>query len=318
MKKTLIALATVAVAGAASAQVTLSGKLAYGWETASNPAGVTTSKGLKVTDGNFTLAATEDLGGGLKMAAKMDIQSRGRGTDIAGRDASLTLTGGFGALTIGAVEAANGILDLGGAGAPVIGLDDNNPVLIGTVTAATQNKAVLDSATNVDVLAYALPVGNGLTLTVKRTDANKTGEGSNPGTTYGAEYAAGALSAKLDRTSAALVKRTRVSASYDLGMATIGYGYQTVKATTDGLASVGAGTNKQTLVGVAVPMDAWTFGVNYGTNKNTTTGLDNKGTDLGVSYALSKRTTFYVQNQRVKVGTNAASKTTRVKLMHTF
>ena len=328
MKKTLIALAAVAVTSTAMAQVTLSGKLAYGWETASNAAGVTVTKGLKVTDGNFTLATSEDLGGGMTIAAKMDMLSRGRSTDVSARDASLTVTGGFGGVTIGAIEAGNGIIGLGGAGAPTIGLDGNRPTASagtavvagngGGVAASTRGNGVLDGAGNVDIIMYTLPVGNGVTLSVNRADTVGTGEGANPSTGYGVSYSAGALSAKADVTNARLLDRTRVSASYNLGVATIGYGYQSMKTTTAGLAAVGAGTTKQTLVGVAVPMGALTFGINMGTNKNTATGLDNKGTDLGVSYALSKRTTFYVQNQSVTVGTAASAKTTRVKLMHSF
>jgi predicted porin len=329
MKKTLIALAAVAVSSAAMAQVTLSGKLAYGWETASNAAGATVTKGLKVTDGNFTLATSEDLGGGMTIAAKMDMLSRGRSTDVSARDASITVSGGFGAVTIGAIEAGNGIIGLGGAGAPVIGLDGNRATSsAGTaaiqgsagVAASTRNNGVLDAAGNVDIIAYTLPVGNGLTLTVNRTDTPGTGEGANPGTTFGAVYSAGALNAKIDSTDSVVVKRTRFSASYNLGMATVGYGYQSRKASTVAAeAAAGTGTNKQQIVGVSVPMGALTFGVNFASGKNTLDGnLDNKGTDLGVSYALSKRTTFYVQNQSVTVGTAASAKTTRVKLMHSF
>ena len=164
MKKTLIALAAVAVTSTAMAQVTLSGKLAYGWETASNAAGATTNKGLKVTDGHFTLGASEDLGGGMKIASSMEMLSRGRGTDVSARNASLTVTGGFGGVTIGAIEAGNGIIGLGGAGAPTIGLDGNAATGIGA------NLGVLSEASNVDIIAYTLPVGYGVTLTANRTD----------------------------------------------------------------------------------------------------------------------------------------------------
>ena len=61
----------------------------------------------------------------MSVLTAMDIQSRGRDTTIAGRDASITLVTGFGGFTLGAVEAGNGILGLGGAGAPVIGIDGN-------------------------------------------------------------------------------------------------------------------------------------------------------------------------------------------------
>ena len=75
-----------------------------------------------------------------------------------------------------------------------------------------------------------------------------------------------AISAALDYTDAALLKRTRVSGSYDLGVAKLGAGYQTRKVT----GAVRFGTNKQTVLGVSAPYGAFTFGLNYATNKQST------------------------------------------------
>ena len=65
MKKSLIALAVLAAAGAASAQssVTLSGSLAAGYNYSS--AGVSKISRHGAADNNITLRGTEDLGGGL-------------------------------------------------------------------------------------------------------------------------------------------------------------------------------------------------------------------------------------------------------------
>ena len=308
-------MAAVAVAGAASAQVSITGNLGYGWETKSQGNGPST-KGLKVTDGNVKFSATEDLGGGMSVATAMDIQSRGRVTGIDGRDASITLVTGAGGFTLGAVEAGNGIIGLGGAGAPTIGLDGNAV----SNADATQNKGVLDSASNVNIAQYSLPVGNGFGISIARIDDTATGEGANPGNVYGATYAMAGFNAKVDVTKAQLLNRTRLSASYDLGSAVIGAGYQTRKSTTAGLATGAfeSGTNKQTIIGVAMPVGALTVGLNYATNKNSTEGVSNKGTDIGVSYALSKRTALYAQMQRVTVGTADATTTTRFKLKTSF
>ena len=315
-------MAAVAVAGAASAQVSITGNLGYGWETKSQGNGPST-KGLKVTDGNVKFSATEDLGGGMSVATAMDIQSRGRDTTIAGRDASITLVTGAGGFTLGAVEAGNGIIGLGGAGAPTIGLDGNraqtDPV------AGARNNGVLDGASNVNIAQYSLPVGNGFGISIARIDDTATGEGANPGNVYGATYAMAGFNVKVDVTKAQLLNRTRLSASYDLGSAVIGAGYQTRKpnnATAETL--LGKGTNKQTIIGVAMPVGALTVGLNYATNKNADDigangkGLSNKGTDIGVSYALSKRTALYAQMQRVTVGTADATTTTRFKLKTSF
>jgi predicted porin len=328
-------MAAVAVAGAASAQVSITGSLGYGWETSSQGNGPST-KGLKVTDGNVKFSATEDLGGGMSVATAMDIQSRGRDTTIAGRDASITLVTGAGGFTLGAVEAGNGIIGLGGAGAPTIGLDGNAPATGSPIATlfvaadgsadaavsapAARNQGVLDSASNVNIAQYSLPVGNGFGISIARIDDTATGEGANPGNVYGATYAMAGFNAKVDVTKAQLLNRTRLSASYDLGSAVIGAGYQTRKSTTAGLATgaLEAGTNKQTIIGVAMPVGALTVGLNYATNKNSTEGVSNKGTDIGVSYALSKRTALYAQMQRVTVGTADATTTTRFKLKTSF
>ena len=293
-------MAAVAVAGAATAQVSVTGALGFGWEGVS-PAVGGSETGIKVTDGNVKFSASEDLGGGMSVLTAMDIQSRGRDTTIAGRDASITLVTGFGGFTLGAVEAGNGILGLGGAGAPVIGLDGNT---VGT------GSGVLDGGVNVNIAKYSLPLGNGIGISVSRTDSALVLRGTNAGNTYGATYSMGAISAALDFTDVALLKRTRVSGSYDFGVVKLGAGYQTRKFT--GATS----TNKQTVLGVSAPFDAFTVGLNYSTNKQLT--ASNKGIDLGVSYALSKRTNVYAQMQSVTIGNLAAAKTTRVKMVTSF
>ena len=297
-------MAAVAVAGAATAQVSVTGALGFGWEGVS-PAVGASETGIKVTDGNVKFSASEDLGGGMSVLTAMDIQSRGRDTTIAGRDASITLVTGFGGFTLGAVEAGNGILGLDGAGAPVIGLDGN--------TAGT-GSGVLDGCVNVNIAKYSLPLGNGIGISVARVDSALALKGS-AGNVYGATYSMNAISAALDLTDTATAKRTRVSGSYDLGVAKLGAGYQTRKA--KGAGSV-YGTNKQTVLGVSAPYGAFTFGLNYSTNKQSTANISNKGTDVGVSYALSKRTNVYAQMQSVTIGTGDASKTTRVKMVTSF
>jgi predicted porin len=291
-------MAAVAVAGAATAQVSVTGALGFGWEAAS-PAVGASETGIKVTDGNVKFSASEDLGGGMSVLTAMDIQSRGRDTEIIGRDASITLVTGFGGFTLGAVDASNGIVGLGGAGAPVIGMDGS----------------VLSGGTKVDIAKYSLPLGNGIGISVARTDAANGLKGTNAGNTYGATYSMNAISAAFDYTDAALAKRTRVSGSYDLGVAKLGAGYQTLKAKGAGSA---LGTNKQTVLGVSAPYGAFTFGLNYATTKQSANNTSNKGIDAGVSYALSKRTNVYAQMQSVTIGTGDASKTTRVKMVTSF
>jgi predicted porin len=311
MKKSLIALATLAaVSGTAFAQssVSLSGKLRYAYESTESAAGAK-ANGFKVTDGDFGLKAVEDLGGGLKVTASMAVQSRGRGTDIKGRDASLTLSGGFGSVFIGSIEAGNGIIGLGGAGAPVYGLD---------------NGTTLAGAGNVDIIKYSLPAFSGVTLSVNATDAVATlGQEAAAETLdttgFGVNYAAGPLAVAADLTNyganasgSTLDSRTRISASYNLGMAKIGAGIQMSSTTTN------VDTTQQ-IFGVSVPMGAITLGLNVASSKTDGVTGTNKGTDLGAKYALSKRTYVAAQYQTTKAaGATASANKFRIQLAHSF
>jgi predicted porin len=323
MKKTLIALAALASTAAfAQSTVNLTGKLRFAYEstTATAVGGAETkTSGLRVTDGDFVLTAVEDLGGGLKASATMAVQSRGRSTAIAGRDASVSLMGGFGTVTVGAVEAGNGIIGLGGAGAPVYAMDDG---------------VVLDGGTLVDILSYTSPAFSGFTFTANMTDgstgtlASAAGTGgmeksatTTDATTIGVRYAAGPIAAAFDVTgagqnsaAAANVKsRMRVSASYDLGVAKLGFGYQTRKTF-----AAGAQNNKQMIVGVSAPVGPVTVGFNYATRKEAGATASTKGTDLGVKYDLSKRTYVAFHLQNVKLATTAKTSKYRVQLAHAF
>ncbi len=330
MKKTLIALATLAaVSGTAFAQstVTLSGKARFAYESTSSTTGAVDTKanGLRVTDGDFALTAMEDLGGGLKATAFMNVQSRGRDTAIAGRDAYLSLAGGFGSVLIGSIEAGNGIIGLGGAGASVYGLDGG----------------VIAGASNVDIIKYTLPSFNGFTLSVNATDstaagANTLGMGSTATTAdsngLGLNYANGPLAVAADLTNygnnagtSTHDNRTRISASYDLGVAKLGAGFQTYSTT--------AATNNKTkdmIIGVNVPMGALSLGMNYATSQ-TDGQVKVKGYDLGAKYDLSKRTfvAFHYQDvdnrsstavtaPATQVGEANSNSKYRVQLSHAF
>jgi predicted porin len=288
------------------AQVTLSGQLAYAWQHTSSAATPSVeASGLHVTDGNLTFKASEDLGGGMKITASQEFVARGRDTAMTGRNASLTLVTGMGNLTVGSVEAGNGILGLGGAGAPVYGLDDG---------------VTLAGASNVDVAAFSLPSMYGFTLTLKSLDGTNGGVSSNGGgiTSVQLQYAAGALAASVDTTNyggayaAAAGKRTRMSASYDLGVAKVGVG---VEKNDKGLLA----DKSERVLGVSMPMGNMLFGINVASSSTDGVAGNNKGTDLGMKYSLSKQTSVFVQYQTTKAAgaANSASKY-RVKLHKAF
>jgi len=330
MKKTLVALAVLAVSGAAFAQssVALTGKLrfAYGDQKAAD--GAKTTGGV-MTDGDWNIAAVEDLGGGLRAGANMALRLRGRDTAIDGtyaidttkntatangarpRDSSLFLAGGFGTITVGAVEAGNGILGLVTAGGPTyIGLDNN---------------AQLAGASNVDLLGYTSPNMSGFTFRVQSVDNVGGGGAQSTATTQdamilGATYAAGPLSANVDLTNYGANKatgtladsRTRLSANYDLGVARIGAGQQSMKY-------VGGAKKTETAVSVSAPFGPVLVGAIYATSKTTGVAGNNTGYDLAVQYNLSRRTYVALQSQSTKAaGASASATNTRVQLAHSF
>ncbi|MFM6986487.1 MAG: porin [Hydrogenophaga sp.] len=331
MKKTLIALAAVAATGAAFAQstVTLSGKYAFAYTATDTDnaaiAGGTKTNGFGTTDGDVVFAAVEDLGGGLKASADMALRLRGRG-DANGRDAKIALSGGFGRLVGGTIEAGNGIIGRASAGAPTIGLD---------------NKIGLDAPANVDWLAYYTPAMNGFVASVQIVDSVGTPAAGGlqnaaltlDGTVVGVTYDAGPLSVGADYTSfgknsavptapalGVTKSRVRVSASYNLGVATVGAGYQTKDNTA------GGADNEQWMLGVSAPLGAITVGATMahhdGGNGFGLDGVEVKSYELGANYAFSKRTSLQAAYQSMDVDVNGAhgSKDTafRVRLMHAF
>jgi predicted porin len=294
MKKTLIALAVLAASGASFAQATITGNYTFGYKQ-TQAAGAAQTSGIGTDTAAVTFAASEDLGGGLKAAAQVSIASAYRGATVGGEDAKLTLTGGFGQLTMGTVESANGLLAIGSSGASGFGLDGATNVISGS--------------TNLDVIGYGLPLGNGLTLGVSYTDvgtaagvptlgAGTTGAAIGQSSwTVGVTYAAGPLALKLDTTaynrngdtdvtSNAGQSRYRLSGAYDLGMVRLSAGYSRKSNSGDK-------TEYETLIGFKVPVGAVTAGLDYATASTDTAGvksLEKQGYSLGVSYALSKRT----------------------------
>ena len=321
MKKTLIALAVVAASGAAFAQssVSLTGKLRFAYGTAKAVDGAKTT-GVGVTDGDWNIAAVEDLGGGLKAGANMALRLRGRdaatdaisgasatdGNGARPRDSSMYLTGGFGTVTVGAIEAGNGIVGLVTAGGPTyIGLD---------------NGVQLAGASNVDILQYTSPAMNGFSFKAATLDAVGGGGSQNGGalTVYGANYANGPVSAALDVTkygssfAATANSRTRISANYNLGVAIVGAGYQNAD-------NGAAAAKKETAISVSAPFGAFNVGAVYATSKTDGTPGNNTGYDLSAQYNLSKRTYVALQAQSTKAaGATASATNTRVQLAHSF
>jgi len=302
MKKTLIALAAVAVSGAAMAQVTLSGKYAFGFTSDETNAGINTT-GLGVTDGHLTFTASEDLGGGMKISASSEFVSRGRDTTISGRNASMTVSGGFGAVTMGSVSAGNPVNSYAGGN-------------------GRDSETTIAAASNVDLFQYTLPtMVTGLSVALKKTDPTGAGTvyaSNTTGVSLG--YTAGALTVGYGLTNykaaSTVDSRTTIGASYDLGMAVVSAGTQTYKYLSTATVTT---DKKETVFGITAPVGA-NLSVGITSRKMSQVGTNNiSSTDFGATYSLSKRTSINLTNESVKtVGTAASAQLQRIKLTHTF
>jgi hypothetical protein len=269
MKKTLIALAALGVVGAASAQVTISGDLSYGYATKKDAGTSVVTQGFGMRSSNITFGVSEDLGGGLSIKASAGMDSVRGNNSITGNSASLALSGGFGTLILNAgEETCNGIVGQA-AGANIDDMD------IGFDCGGA------DASDN---FIYALPAMGAISAKVLvANDTGGYGAGTHNATVYYLDYADGPFKAGVNLTAypSATGKnnRTRMTASYDAGMAVISLG-----SSKGGVAS---GKNDQTVWGVSLPMGATTIGVGYG---SATTTSKVAATGINVTYALSKST----------------------------
>jgi len=278
MKKTLVAIAVLASAGAASAQYTLSGGYTFGYK-ASDVAGVSAS-GFGNDGASIKITAVEDLGNGLTATASIGAGGLVRSINSAagaaaggfvdGENANLALAGGFGAVTLATNE---GTVSLSGWQGPASAFDGK----------------VLSALTLRDSISYTLPKFGDFTVGLGYTEDSDAGLG------YGASgadksfsaylaYAAGPVSA---RVLYATYKESTVDnaynlrASYNAGVVVVGGGFAQTNYTT--------GARRDFVVGGNIPMGAVTLGANYASRVQTT-GKKDTGTSLGVSYALSKST----------------------------
>jgi hypothetical protein len=294
-------MAAVAVAGVASAQVSITGKYAFGFTSDETNAGVATT-GLGVTDGHLTFAASEDLGGGLSISASSEFVSRGRGTDITARNASMTVAGGFGSVTMGSISAGN----------PVNAYTGGND---------RDSETTIAAAANVDLLQYKLPaMVEGLSVALSKTDATGAGAVSATNTSgVSIGYTVGALSLGYALTNYKATSntdsRTTIGAKYDFGMAVVSAGTQTYKYLAT--ATVPA-DKKETVFGITAPIGDLSVGMT--SRKMSQVGTNNiSSTDFGVTYTLSKRTNVNFSSESVKAeGTATRAKLQRVKLTHSF
>jgi predicted porin len=300
MKKTLIALAAVAVSSAAMAQVTISGAVA-GQNNKVGTAKAVTS----VAVSELTFRANEDIGGGLKASAFFTIENmNNRGTDAGSSpngptnaDSGISLGGGFGTVAVTNTRSGN-MADRGN----VFGTSISNGFY-----------ETVASRSPIQLLSYTSPaLIPGLNVSLSQANVGNTAASQAAKiTTVGATYSAGPLALGVQQKSfnaaatpaGAEDGQTEGFVRYNAGVAVIGLGYGS-KTTTAGKAA--------TTYGVSVPMGAITLGV-----EGATRG-DAEFMNYGVRYALSKRTTLHVSGGEFQTTAANSQKQSRVRIGHSF
>lgn len=326
MKKTLIALAVLAASGASFAQVSITGFYGYGWNTVNTNVGAESS-GLGVDTSFVKFATSEDLGGGLKVAAAMSLDGFARGAANGG-DNSLTLTGGFGEIKLANEKPVDYLSTVLGIGA-LAGLDNAD--------ANTKNKVFGNRTVN-DYIAYTSPSFGGFTFGVSHFENTTTGQGLGVGSagstgqrsnTLSVSYAAGPLAVtggltswdNQDTETAAPnnnKSRVRAKGSYDFGAFKLGAGVVQVQKNK--------GTQTDAILAATVPFGALTLGVDFGSAKRDGTGVaanDVTATGYGLKavYALSKRTSLIGAYTSADTGVSTATQRatlTELLIFHSF
>jgi predicted porin len=372
MKKHLIAAAVAgALAVPAMAQVTVSGLIdVVGYSSdkkssqASSTAATITDSDLKnkgyngIATPQIAISGSEDIGGGMKASFTINtgLFTDG-GTSFGDRDRTIALSGGFGEIKLGQFvpAAANGFHGYTAASSSQAGTTYTFANASSTTDLRfgddlTAGSFERDSYT----MQYTTPSIGGLVANIAyrhntTADAsNLAGETGLAQTSLHVGYSAGAMkvgvgmntkTVKAEGTTAATAgdeiegKLNWLGASYNLGMATVGFAH--IQRQDETTTAAGATTKnsdiKTNVLGVTVPMGATTTKVSYYKGENAgaagaTDDLDLSGYQLSVTYALSKRTNLYAilgQSKVERGGTNTGAgayeeKTNAIGVTHSF
>lgn len=327
MKKSLIALAVMAAAGAASAQssVQLYGiaDVWFGGVKATGSKAQTVLEDGGVDGSRFGLKGSEDLGGGLKaiftleQGFKLDTGAQEVANQAFSREATVGLQGNFGTVKLG--KQFNAFDDVSGAAATVFD------------GALTPMNTVFESAafgsTDANTVKYISPSFSGFSGSVsysfgenKKPGVDATNDYALAGQYANGPFAAGIGYGVKDLGAAGEDKATRLNGSYNFGVATLKASYGLVDYASN------FETNEYE-IGVDYPVASnliLSAGYAYSENENAA-GVkqsDNSGFGLAAAYLLSKRTTAYAGVRSTKldkvVGADVTTNVYAVGVKHNF
>ena len=298
MKKTLIALATLAAAGAAFAQssVTLYGVADIGLQDTNAPGSklqLNSSATMNNGTSRWGIRGTEDLGGGLKAGfnfeagLSLDDGKTGQsGGNYFSRAAYMTLSGGFGELSLG--RRLNPAYYTWAGWGPT---DYANYLAV-----VSQFGGVFNGFRNNDLVMYTSPSFNGFTVQFGHVLKGDAGVGAINDLSL--RYAQGPLSVGFDYNKQSNVpgSNKHLGASYDFG------GFKLAGAWIDP-----AGAAKGFVIGGTVKLGTVSLLAEFARDTNA----DDTDFLLEAKYPLSKRTfayAAYLQDGKKKNGAfNAAT-----------
>jgi predicted porin len=352
VKKSLVALAVLAVSGIAFAQstVTIYG-LVDAWvgtvkdnnlsQTGVNVPHPFSGSGGGLQTSRFGLKGSEDLGGGLKanfvLEAGFD-PSTGvangytnpftggpASTAVFGRQAWVGVSGGFGELKLGKMWTPYDMVKGSGSA-------NFDSLIFAPSTSVWASNSYQDRPGN--AIYYETPSFGGFTAAAMYAfGENKTATvGAGKIASMNVAYANGPIGASLAYQSekptaaATAIKYTQLNGSYDFGVVKLLGAYGNVKNGATPITGVAADKTKEYQIGLDFPVSsALTLSGGYASSKSTLlAGVpDLKRTGYGVAglYALSKRSNLYAGVQTGKeTGGATERKTTTygVGIRHTF
>lgn len=353
MKKSLVALAVLAVSGIASAQssVTVYG-LVDAWigtvkDNNLSQSGVNvphpfSGSGGGLQTSRFGLKGTEDLGGGLKanflLEAGFDPSTGvsnnysnpfgapgNSSTAIFGRQSWVGLSGGFGELKLGKMWTPYDMVKGSGSA-------NFDSLLFAPSTSVWSSNSYQDRPGN--SVYYETPNFGGFSAAAmysfgeNKTTAVSAGKIASMNVAYANGPIGASLAYQTEKTNgnATAIKYTQLNGSYDFGVVKLLGAYGNVKNGTTPITGVAADKTKEYQIGLDFPVSStFTLSGGYARSKSTLLGgvPDLKRTGYGVAglYALSKRSNLYAGIQTAKETGGATERKTStygVGIRHTF
>ena len=289
-------MAAVAVAGVASAQVTITGAAGARFESATNAAGAE-SKGFYMSDAKLAFSASEDLGGGLSASASFGIDN-------------MTVNNAVGATNTGSMLA---VTAAGVGTVSVSNMESGDYLPIDLVTTS-----LFSNGQTSDRVQFKSENIMGATITVTYSDGNSGADYGigQTNTVYELDYATGPFSANIGKlavdktTNANTDGGSRYKVSYDAGVAKVTYGRVETRSATD-VKRVETGAS------ITAPLGGLIVGANSVSSK-TGTAVSVSGTSFTASYALSKRTAVGFEKVSYDGDAGVNPQRTRLTLSHAF